>query len=113
MIPALVSLALSAADGAAAIVERANYSPENGTTPDSPRESPYGYTPNLASCIAFLTIFSLLTLAHLGLAIRYRYWSAIVTMGFGGILEVIGWAGRLWSHYETLKWSNFIMQIVW
>lgn len=84
-----------------------------GVDTSQPLESPYGYIPSLASTVAYLTVFSLLTLVHLGLGIRYKYYSAIVTMVVGGLLEVIGWAGRLWSHKNILNWDPFIMQICW
>ncbi|CAK9779551.1 RTA1-domain-containing protein [Cutaneotrichosporon oleaginosum] len=79
--------------------------------PTSLTESPYGYVPALPNVIAYLAVFSLLTLTHLGLGIKYKYYSAIVTMVAGGLLEVIGWAGRLWSNQSLLNWNPFIMQI--
>lgn len=81
--------------------------------PDEPPESPYGYIPGMANTIAFTTVFSLLTLVHLILAVKYKYWSAIVTMVIGGLLEIIGWAARLWSAKNVLIWDPFIMQTCW
>lgn len=81
--------------------------------PSEPPESPYGYIPALSNTIAFTVVFSLLTLVHLGLALRYKYWSAIVTMVIGGLLEIIGWSGRLWSAKNVYLWDPFIMQICW
>jgi len=81
--------------------------------PDRPIKSPYGYIPSLASCIVFITIYSALTLLHLAIGIRKRYWSALATMVVGGLLEILGWAGRTWSHGDPLQWPNFIMQICW
>lgn len=81
--------------------------------PDQPPESPYGYIPSTASTVAYLTVFSLLTIVHLGLGIKYKYYSALVTMVIGGFLEILGWAGRLWSNQNALIWDPFIMQICW
>lgn len=74
-------------------------------------ESPYGYTPSLSSTVAYTVVFALLTIVHLVLAVKFKYASAIATMVAGGVLEVIGWAGRLWSHKNVLLWDPFIMQI--
>lgn len=81
--------------------------------PDHPIISPYGYVPAMANTVAYLTVFSLLTLVHFLLALRYKYYSAIVTMVIGGILEIIGWAGRVWSAKNVLMWDPFIMQTCW
>lgn len=96
----------------AALAARAT-TPDGQPIPDAPLDSPYGYTPAMANCIAFTVVFSLLTIAHLGLAIKFKYWAAIATMVVGGLLEIIGWAGRLWSAKNPLLWDNFIMQICW
>ena len=50
-------------------------------------QSPYGYTPSLAPGVAYLVVFSLLTLIHTGLAIKYKYWIVFVTLVPGGIRE--------------------------
>jgi hypothetical protein len=86
---------------------------EFGVLLSKPPTSPYCYIPSLGAGIAFLTLFSILTLIHLFLAVWYRYWTAIISMVFGGILEIIGWAGRVWSNKNVLLWENFIMQTVW
>ncbi|ORX36216.1 RTA1 like protein-domain-containing protein [Kockovaella imperatae] len=81
-------------------------------------QSPYGYTPSLAPGVAYLVVFSLLALIHLVLGIKYKYWIIAVTLLPGGIreyqyswIEIVGWAGRLWSHYSVLNSNPFIMQI--
>ncbi|TXT10963.1 hypothetical protein VHUM_01714 [Vanrija humicola] len=74
------------------------------------RDSPYGYVPTLTTTVPFIAVFGLLTAIHLGLGIRYRYWSALGTMVAGGLLEVIGWAGRVWSSQNPTLFDPFIMQ---
>lgn len=98
--PALAALAAAAPTDPATLLNK-------------PHTSPYGYLPDLGASIAFLVLFSIMTIVHLGLAVRYRYWTAIASMGCGGILEIIGWAGRVWSWKNVLLWDNFIMQTVW
>ncbi|ORY26063.1 RTA1 like protein-domain-containing protein [Naematelia encephala] len=79
-------------------------------------QNPYGYVPELAAGIAYVVCFAILTILHLGLAIRYRYWIVLCTLVPGEKLitptvEIIGWAGRLWSHYDISGINPFIMQI--
>lgn len=77
------------------------------------QSSPYDYTPDLATGLAFTIIFTLLTVAHCGLAIKYRYWVSFFALIPGGILEILGWGGRVWSHYSVLNSDPFIMQMCW
>jgi len=49
--------------------------------------SPYGYTPSLAPSLAYLVVFSVLTLAHIVMGIRYKYWIVFVTLVPGGLCE--------------------------
>lgn len=76
-------------------------------------QSPYDYTPSLAPGLAFVIVFGILTLVHIIIAIRFRYWYALLALVPGGILEVVGWSGRLWSHYSVLNSDPFIMQMCW
>ncbi|WVW79820.1 hypothetical protein I302_101790 [Kwoniella bestiolae CBS 10118] len=73
--------------------------------------SPYGYVPEKSAGIAYIVVFAVLGLIHIGLGIRYKYWLVFVTLVPGTFLEVIGWAGRLWSAYAVLRVTPFLMQI--
>lgn len=58
-----------------------------------------------------LTRFYVLVL-HTGVALWHRMWWILPTIVLCGILEVLGWAGRLWSYYEPWLGSPFEMQYV-
>ncbi|WVQ94650.1 hypothetical protein IAU59_001730 [Kwoniella sp. CBS 9459] len=73
--------------------------------------SPYGYIPGKAPGIAYIVVFALLGLVHIGLGIRYKYWLVFATLVPGTFLEVIGWAGRLWSAENVYLVTPFLMQI--
>ncbi|OCF32275.1 hypothetical protein I316_05943 [Kwoniella heveanensis BCC8398] len=73
--------------------------------------SPYGYVPGKAPGIAYIVVFALLGLVHIGLGIRYKYWLVFATLIPGTFLEVIGWAGRLWSAENVYMVTPFLMQI--
>lgn len=75
--------------------------------------SPYDYTPSLASGLAFTIVFAIITVVHCVLAIKFKYWVAFAALIPGGLLEILGWAGRLWSHYKVLNSNPFIMQMCW
>ncbi|KAH9911068.1 RTA1 like protein-domain-containing protein, partial [Fomitopsis serialis] len=49
---------------------------------------------------------------HLLQSVRYRMWFLLWTAVVAGILESIGWAGRLWSSYDILASTPFSMQII-
>lgn len=49
----------------------------------------YGYVPSFGAGVAFITIFSVLSIASLALVIRSRlFWLVVVTIG--GIGEILG-----------------------
>ncbi|WVQ62923.1 uncharacterized protein L199_001072 [Kwoniella botswanensis] len=75
------------------------------------RISPYGYIPEKSAGIAYIVVFAVLALIHIGLGLKYRYWLVFITLIPGTILEVIGWSGRLWSAYNVWSITPFLMQI--
>lgn len=76
-------------------------------------QSPYDYTPALAPGLAYTIAFSLITIVHIVLAVKYKYWIALIALLPGGLLEILGWGGRVWSHYDVLDSNPFIMQLCW
>ncbi|RSH94242.1 hypothetical protein EHS25_004045 [Saitozyma podzolica] len=75
------------------------------------QSSPYGYVPGKAPGYAYVVVFGVGLLLHIGLAVRYKYWIAMVTLIPGGLLEILGWAGRLWSAEKPTNSNPFLMQI--
>lgn len=69
----------------------------------------YGYVPSLAAGIAFITVFSLLTIASIGLVAKSKIWWLLVLV-VGGIGEVIGWAGRTWAAKQYRSLNAFLIQ---
>jgi hypothetical protein len=49
---------------------------------------------------------------HLFQAIRSRTWFMLGTAVLCGILEILGWSGRLWAHYDPLGATPFQIQSV-
>ncbi|KAF8326222.1 RTA1 like protein-domain-containing protein [Cantharellus anzutake] len=76
-----------------------------------PSYTPYGYAPTLWICTLFLALFSLSTIIHLGQALWCRRWYLILTLVLGGIGEIIGWSGRLWSAKNVSSYTAFLVQI--
>ncbi|PCH39363.1 RTA1-domain-containing protein [Wolfiporia cocos MD-104 SS10] len=73
--------------------------------------SPYGYSPDVWIGILFLLFFGASTLCHLIQAIHYRLWWLFPTVLLAGCMEIIGWIGRLWSSYNLLLKTPYMMQI--
>ncbi|TFK62181.1 RTA1-domain-containing protein [Pluteus cervinus] len=74
-------------------------------------DSPYGYVPTESICILFLVLFSLSTIAHTGQATYYRMWWLFPTVITGGIGEILGWTGRLWSSRNVELQTPFMIEI--
>ncbi|THH21776.1 hypothetical protein EUX98_g8284 [Antrodiella citrinella] len=72
----------------------------------------YGYIPTEWICVLFVVLFALSTAVHLGQAIYFRLWFLLPTICLGGLAEVIGWSGRLWSSQNQDSLNPFLMQIV-
>ncbi|GAA6008890.1 hypothetical protein JCM11491_003821 [Sporobolomyces phaffii] len=69
----------------------------------------YGYVPSLAAAIVFIIAFSLITLIQLGLVVRSRIWWLSILV-VGGVGEILGWAGRLWSNRNVYSLNAFLCQ---
>ena len=100
------------------------------------RTSPYHYTPSESVAITFIVLFGLSTgkildnlcissfkfcieiyldpclALHLGQATFYRMWWLFSTIGLCGLLETVGWSGRLWSSFSPLLGAPFKIQSV-
>ncbi|KAJ7106332.1 RTA1-domain-containing protein [Mycena epipterygia] len=74
--------------------------------------NPYHYVPTEWICLAFVTLFTISTVLHLGQAIRYRIWWLLPTAFVSGILEIIGWSARLWSSFNPDKLLPFEIQVI-
>ncbi|KAJ3488238.1 hypothetical protein NLI96_g2984 [Meripilus lineatus] len=74
-------------------------------------DGPYGYVPTEWICILFVVLFSVTSALHLGQALYYRLWFLFPTVILGGIGEIIGWSGRLWSSRNITLLDPFLMQI--
>ena len=51
--------------------------------------------------------------SHIAQAVRYRLWWLFPTAVISGIIELIGWSGRLWSSQNPLLRTPFLMQYVY
>ncbi|KAH6967086.1 RTA1 like protein-domain-containing protein [Fusarium venenatum] len=73
----------------------------------------YHYHPSEAGAMAFVILFLITTLAHTWQLFRYRVWF-VVPIIIGGILEMIGYAGRYASGKETPNWTltPYIIQAI-
>ncbi|GAA5857638.1 hypothetical protein JCM8547_004311 [Rhodosporidiobolus lusitaniae] len=76
-------------------------------------EDPYGYGlqgPSLALNATFIALFAISLIAHIAqLSISRRFWWMSV-MIVGGVLEVMGWSARVYSHFHLAS-DGYIAQI--
>ncbi|KAG8990457.1 hypothetical protein FRB94_000291 [Tulasnella sp. JGI-2019a] len=76
-------------------------------------DSDFGFVPTLWVCALFVALFSITGLVHLYQAFRYRvkkWW--IPTVVTCGLVEVLGWSGRVWGSQNIWSQDPYIMQIV-
>ncbi|TFY66736.1 hypothetical protein EVG20_g4352 [Dentipellis fragilis] len=76
----------------------------------SPVRSPYGYVPTEWVGIAFVSLFAVSTATHFVQAIYYRTWWLLATAFMCGLLEIGGWAARLWSSFSPTLLKPYIIQ---
>ncbi|KAI8970658.1 RTA1-domain-containing protein [Trametes punicea] len=74
--------------------------------------NPYGYVPTEWICIIFVVLFSVVTAIHACEALWSRLWWLFPTAVLAGIIEIIGWSGRLWSSQNVFLVDPYLMQIV-
>jgi hypothetical protein len=51
------------------------------------------------------------SVVHCIQAWRSKYWIIYPTLVLGAVIEIMGWAGRLWSSYNVYRLDPFLMQI--
>ncbi|KAK0201184.1 RTA1 like protein-domain-containing protein [Desarmillaria ectypa] len=72
----------------------------------------YGYTPTEYVTVIFVALFGASTFAHTVQSLHYRIWWPFPTIILAGILEVLGWSGRLWSSFSPTLRTPYMIQIV-
>ncbi|RBR15527.1 hypothetical protein FVER53590_25993 [Fusarium verticillioides] len=70
----------------------------------------YGYVPSTAAGVVFCILFGLSTIMHIIQLGRSRIWWCSVFV-MGGLVEIIGWAGRAWSSQCPYNSTAFLMQL--
>ncbi|KAE8306976.1 RTA1 like protein-domain-containing protein [Aspergillus transmontanensis] len=70
----------------------------------------YGYVPSLPAASAFVAFFGLSMLLHTAQMIWFRTWWCAV-FSIGCLVELLGWAGRVWSAKCPYAQTPYMMQI--
>ncbi|EDO16798.1 hypothetical protein Kpol_526p51 [Vanderwaltozyma polyspora DSM 70294] len=70
-----------------------------------------GLVPNLGYNVAMIVIWGILLGIHVLFLYYKQYWFA-VTLICTGILEVLGYIGRTWSHYNVYAMNGYLLQMV-
>ncbi|RKL50788.1 hypothetical protein BFJ72_g241 [Fusarium proliferatum] len=71
----------------------------------------YRYDPSLPAAVVSTVVFAVLSILHTWRLIRVRayYFTPFVV---GGFFETVGYAGRIWSHFEKLSVGGFVLQAI-
>ncbi|WWC90923.1 uncharacterized protein L201_005861 [Kwoniella dendrophila CBS 6074] len=84
--------------------------------------SNYGYFPSKTWAIVFTAVFGVAFVAQLLEGIFFRAWWTLPTLTTGAFVELLGWAGRVWSATSwewdsnqggqwSVSFASYIMQI--
>lgn len=71
-----------------------------------------GNYPSLGGNIALLVVYSFFFALQVISGVFYHQWWFLTCWSAGLILEIIGYAGRIWSHENILNFNAFVMQLV-
>jgi RTA1 like protein len=71
----------------------------------------FNYQPSLAANASFLALFALTGLAHIFQGIRTKQRGFTISLALGCIAEVIGYVGRIISHFDPFDQNGFLIQI--
>ncbi|KAI9670249.1 MAG: hypothetical protein M1831_006463 [Alyxoria varia] len=70
------------------------------------------YVPTTAGNAVYLAIFAVALIAQIGLGVRYKTWDFMGPMVAGTIMEIFGYAGRLWMTTDIFTMSPFLMYLI-
>ncbi|KAM0231295.1 hypothetical protein ACHAPO_008679 [Fusarium lateritium] len=71
----------------------------------------YRYNPSLPAAVVSVVVFAILTAAHTWRLFRVRaYYFTAFTIG--GLFETIGYAGRIWGHFDKESVGGFVLQAI-
>lgn len=74
-------------------------------------ESIFVYRPSLAANASFLTFFAITGLAHIVQGILTKKRAFWICIALGCVGEVVGYAGRILSHFDPFSQNGFLIQI--
>ncbi|KAK7952958.1 hypothetical protein PG988_013652 [Apiospora saccharicola] len=71
----------------------------------------YRYTPSLPAAVVFAAAFAVLSALHTWQLARHRaYYFTAFTVG--GYFQLVGYCGRIWSHFDPPAIGGFVMQAI-
>ncbi|KAK1227711.1 Envelope glycoprotein gp160 [Marasmius sp. AFHP31] len=70
----------------------------------------YGYVPTLGVCVMYVLLFGASFALHCYQTVKSRYWFLAATVLPAGVLEIVGWAGRLASSRDITPRNPYIIQ---
>lgn len=71
-----------------------------------------GNKPSLGGNVSLAVLFGLFLIFQIIFGIYFKQWWFFVCYFCGLLLEVLGYAGRIWSHYNIRSFDAYVMQLV-
>ncbi|RPA82432.1 putative RTA1 domain protein [Ascobolus immersus RN42] len=74
-------------------------------------DSLFNYQPSFAANLTYAILFAIVLLITPFFAWRYKTYTFSILMSLGCIGEILGYAGRIWGHYDPWSIDGFLLQI--
>lgn len=71
----------------------------------------YRYNPSLPAAITAVIVFTILTVLHVWRLYKARA-KYFIAFTLGGAFQSVGYAGRIWNHYDESSIGGFVMQAI-
>jgi hypothetical protein len=93
---------------------RISFGPDaNCTLSTCPIEaSVYGYRPSLPANAVFLALFAVAIAVHIFLGIRWKSWGFMSFVIVGCLVEIVGYAARIFLYNNPFGFIPFLIQII-
>ncbi|CAI6064525.1 unnamed protein product [Clonostachys chloroleuca] len=71
----------------------------------------YRYNPSLPAAVTAVIVFTILTVLHVWRLYKARA-KYFIAFTLGGAFQSVGYAGRIWNHYDESSIGGFVMQAI-
>lgn len=71
-----------------------------------------GHAPSFTGNLALIAVFSVILVFQIVFGVFFHQWWFCFSWSIGLVMELFGYAGRVWCHSDLLSFDAFVMQLV-